>query len=351
VSDYLSNLVAKSLNTGELIRPRPVSLFEPAGQPGGAYPSLAPGLVRREDAPGADEMAPDGLSEAQPAAERPGGSPPAATGLGPPPRPESRPPFGPSAFPGRRSPPTPAAQPVEIGSQPGAGPPAVGRAPQAPAPPESGPGVQLDRVRPPVELTEPVEAGPTPATTQPMAPAGSPGAAQGPSAARGPASLPAAGDDDRQTTRARAGREGRPLPALEPVIEKIVVEGVVAAPASPGGDDAGQASQTRPSRPAAPAETASGLEPVTPPAAPSPAGRASAGVVARPQVRLYIEPQAAASLLAPPAGAAPSIRVTIGRVEVRAVPPPARAARKERSGPPVMSLDEYLSRRNQGGGQ
>jgi hypothetical protein len=49
--------------------------------------------------------------------------------------------------------------------------------------------------------------------------------------------------------------------------------------------------------------------------------------------------------------AEPTIQVTIGRVEVRAVPEQAGRARKERSPSPVMGLDEYLRRRVKGGTQ
>jgi len=41
----------------------------------------------------------------------------------------------------------------------------------------------------------------------------------------------------------------------------------------------------------------------------------------------------------------PAIQVTIGRIEVRAAPPPAAHPRRQRSGPPVMGLEEYLTRR------
>lgn len=47
----------------------------------------------------------------------------------------------------------------------------------------------------------------------------------------------------------------------------------------------------------------------------------------------------------------PTIHVTIGRVEVRAVSTPAPVSGKERSTPRVMSLDEYLQRRTSRGGQ
>jgi hypothetical protein len=49
----------------------------------------------------------------------------------------------------------------------------------------------------------------------------------------------------------------------------------------------------------------------------------------------------------------PTINVTIGRVDVRAIrpDPPAAAMRKERSVRPAMTLDDYLSRRSRGGAQ
>ncbi len=48
---------------------------------------------------------------------------------------------------------------------------------------------------------------------------------------------------------------------------------------------------------------------------------------------------------------APTIQVSIGRIEVKATAPPAPAPKKRRTTPSVMSLDEYLRQRNQGGGQ
>lgn len=46
----------------------------------------------------------------------------------------------------------------------------------------------------------------------------------------------------------------------------------------------------------------------------------------------------------------PTIQVTIGRIEVRATPPPtAQPQSQQRSAPPVMSLDQYLQQRSKGG--
>ena len=49
------------------------------------------------------------------------------------------------------------------------------------------------------------------------------------------------------------------------------------------------------------------------------------------------------------AAAPPTVQVTIGRVEVRAVMPPAQTPRVvERKSPPLLSLDQYLRERNGG---
>jgi hypothetical protein len=49
------------------------------------------------------------------------------------------------------------------------------------------------------------------------------------------------------------------------------------------------------------------------------------------------------------ASAEPVVRITIGRVEVRAVlPPPVPRPRREPPAPKTLSLDEYLDRRHGG---
>ena len=52
-----------------------------------------------------------------------------------------------------------------------------------------------------------------------------------------------------------------------------------------------------------------------------------------------------------PLEAAPTIHVTIGRLEVRATSPPSPPQKEKRSRAPVMSLDEYLSQRANGSGR
>ena len=75
-----------------------------------------------------------------------------------------------------------------------------------------------------------------------------------------------------------------------------------------------------------------------------------ATVFVQPRITPYAEPtrRATAESTATPE---PTIQVTIGRVEIRAAPPPARQSAAELSAAPAMSLDEYLRRRAKGGGQ
>jgi hypothetical protein len=77
----------------------------------------------------------------------------------------------------------------------------------------------------------------------------------------------------------------------------------------------------------------------------------SAGVLAQPQVIRYAEPKAAAhSEAVQGAEPVPTINVTIGRIEVRAVAPDAPAReRRQSASQPRMSLSDYLHRRAGGG--
>jgi hypothetical protein len=70
----------------------------------------------------------------------------------------------------------------------------------------------------------------------------------------------------------------------------------------------------------------------------------------QPNFNLYIKGDLPASRAADPGP--PPIQVTIGRIEIRATAAPAAtAAQKPRLKAPVMSLDEYLRQRNNGGNQ
>ncbi len=76
----------------------------------------------------------------------------------------------------------------------------------------------------------------------------------------------------------------------------------------------------------------------------------SAPITVRPQVKQYIEPTPLAPTL-PEAIAepTPTVQVTIGRIEVRATPPPpVSSSQTRRSAPSIMTLDEYLQQRARG---
>lgn len=78
----------------------------------------------------------------------------------------------------------------------------------------------------------------------------------------------------------------------------------------------------------------------TAPQQPSPAQQPD---MLRPRVAIHDRPPPFSIKHAP--AAEPTIHVTIGRVEVRAVTPAAPSGRKARDASPVMSLDEYLRTR------
>lgn len=83
--------------------------------------------------------------------------------------------------------------------------------------------------------------------------------------------------------------------------------------------------------------------------APVQPARVSTLAVARPQVTSHVERRMQASdaytRVAEETKPAPTIQVTIGRIEVRATPAPTQHAKRSRSAPPVMTLDEYLYNR------
>ncbi|WP_457651881.1 hypothetical protein [Rhodocaloribacter sp.] len=107
-------------------------------------------------------------------------------------------------------------------------------------------------------------------------------------------------------------------------------------------------------RPALPDDFAfdeSGTDAPERPDAPGVQPRTSPPVTSAPSPILAPHPPAfpAPAPAASPSGAAPAIHVSIGRVVVRAVTPPAPSRRKEAAPPNVMTLDDYLSRRKKRG--
>lgn len=98
------------------------------------------------------------------------------------------------------------------------------------------------------------------------------------------------------------------------------------------------------------------LPPVTaaPTAAPEPAMKpATSPAAIRPeQIKPFTPANGQAAnhqpLVTPPPEPAPTVQITIGRIEVRATPPPPARAEKKQPQTPVLSLDEYLRQRNGG---
>lgn len=90
------------------------------------------------------------------------------------------------------------------------------------------------------------------------------------------------------------------------------------------------------------------------PAAEAARDEASAPLVVRPKLDRYAEPPMPRAQMGSQTQSAPPseqvINVTIGRIEVRATPPPSAAPRTSNQKPPVMSLDDYLRQRSGRGG-
>jgi hypothetical protein len=77
--------------------------------------------------------------------------------------------------------------------------------------------------------------------------------------------------------------------------------------------------------------------------------RASRVTPQRAQPRPFLSKTVLASLPDEPRDQAPIVRVTIGRIEVRAAPPPVAPPRKPARAPgPVLTLDAYLKSRKEG---
>jgi hypothetical protein len=92
------------------------------------------------------------------------------------------------------------------------------------------------------------------------------------------------------------------------------------------------------------------LHPTTPPY-PDPAPRSVRHETAVQDLRPVTPPLPDLTPRSEPASPAPTINVTIGRIEVRATPSVPNPPRKPAPAPKIMSLDEYLHSRSNGGGR
>lgn len=298
--DYLSNLVRRSLNLAEVVRPRPITLFEPL--------------------PATDRLATDHHADTETVEEElaysqvmPAFSVPVFSLIGRQERPDDLP-----TTPSQHArqpiaqqlrPPAPiipqstGTKPEHPLIQPAPGPAKSAPSPLAPPPAETRPTLHPSRPRP--GSLKPV---PSQLSLQELSRRPGPGELTSPPVAT----------HSKTDTMARQGR-----PTLEPaprpgVIEQATVPG---APLSP---------------------TISPLEP-----------RPIQGAVAAPP---HITPHIESATHPPGQSAAmpeptPTIRVTIGRIEVRAITPlapPAPRPTRTKTGP-VLSLDDYLKQRNGGG--
>jgi hypothetical protein len=330
MGDYLGDLVARSLGLADVVQPRPVSLFEPPAVAGWPDADRLSGLEMADGEQSPGEGPRDLRSTARPPVGYPMVSLLPVISPRRPPEPGQHPPGGFSAVadwrPGRRSDQPHALAPVvsrptqaerQVSSDHG------GPDPARPTPaPMTGPLAEPGRARPSAgSASQPRGPG------RPKSRLATPRDEAKDAPGRNPAQTQSeiwnvAQDETPGETLNFAGKERGRRRALEPVVQRVTVERL-AAPAAPPSPNTTESSPT--------------------PAMPS-------AVVTRPRVRAYVEATAPA-----PAGSTatpepdPTIQVTIGRVEVRATPPPAPAPRKERSVPPVMSLEEYLRRRDNGG--
>lgn len=154
-----------------------------------------------------------------------------------------------------------------------------------------------------------------------------------------PAPLPAT---DRSSENVGQGRE---QPMLESVVQQIVIERSSTS-TIPAVDS--HASKAGLSTGAAVPESRTAAEAIKSPSSLS----GQAAVVARPEIRCAPGSEVAVPVpikLARRPEPSSTIQVTIGRIEVRAIPPPAPLPKAKKPQPAPLSLAEYLRQRANGG--
>jgi hypothetical protein len=271
MSDFLSHLVARSLDPAGAVRPRLASLFEPPG------PSAGPA--------GGPVLVPEALGEPVISAEpvpdvRRGGESSTRRGTRP------------------KDTPHPAGPPR--GSRPEAGPVPAEPGPRPPSP--AGPAV-------PATTRVVSESGPPPTRPQPAEPGQD-----------SPAISP------RLVARLPRAVEGRP-PGTELSAASDLGSSARRDGMSLNGAGSSPESSQRRHDPVRPGFGRRDFPPAGPRSHPA-------------SVTAHLETMKPAAIR-PRAEPEPVVQVTIGRIEVRAVPP-APASAKERPRSSVMSLDEYL---------
>jgi hypothetical protein len=317
VNDYLSSLITRNINPKGELQPRLGSIFEPLLPRGGAVTGSIFDLPGDEVEPTPVEMLGEALAPPLRPARRQGLGEPFAAGDLP-------------------------ASSLEVkAASPGAATAASDRQPSGTAPMPLAPVQARTAFRPPASHSSPTLV-PLQGQGSVLAPAPS-----APLVERAPrqaswdkptVSLPAAEEESPAEPSVGAmARRGRRMLELAPRMLLARYQ-----------DKAGEAeTMGAPRSSPAEGERHTALEPAMTRPEPRPADgvfpAAAAPITALPRVKPYLGPtppapaQAAAQL-------EPTIQVTIGRIEVRATPPAQPP--KQRSEPPVMSLDEYLRQRS-----
>jgi hypothetical protein len=304
VTGYLTQLAARSLSLGDTVRPRVAAIFEPTG-PADVYPRPADALPLSAEGLSADQV---WLSPPPPP---PGGPSPAATGrLG--------------------------ARPQRSASRrdvPAASPPTRGLAAE---PAVRAPGPQAIDASQPMRPTAPSAASAAPVQAERAVGRRTQAAQPGRRGTRGD-SIPSLARPPRAGSHARVTLPGQP---------PVPVEANPAEP--PDGDHAAPAREAaaladsiaiRPRERGAGAALGPGVS-----ADPGPpdadTGHVLAPVTARPR-----KPRRTESSSADHASQPTTVQVTIGRVEVRAVPAAAPRTRSDGERRPMVTLAEHLQAR------
>ncbi len=318
MSDYLTNLVTRSFTATPVIQPRVPSLFEPTAEE--TFNRVQTPAPAAEEAPSPASPAPLPPLASWPLSIEPAS--PAAAGsfppLAPPTNLRPRPP-GPSPAAAAS-----AARSASEASSAVRSPASMPVIAEAPSPAAAAPG-QLP--------------APPPRPVAPMSP-GQPPSRPSPAVAALAATSPAAASIVIPLASAAAVP---PPNRLQNDIEPTSgANGLTNIEDKSGGP--AEVAGYHPSRPAADAHT---IQPVAPPPGAAKPARKFPAPVVRAVPREPAPPDSLEPSGAPrhhiPAPPAPAIHVTIGRVEVRAVPPPApKVAQPAR---PKLSLDEYLAQR------
>jgi len=321
MSDYLGNLVTRSIGPVEGVRPRLAALFEPPRGMGGALlgadTEIEPAAAVAADAPMVAAVA----HAPEPARRATADPAPAQTLIA-----------------------APQVEPAAAISQHVAHPPATPVLVASPAT-----GAAVGRAAPPQAPSFPLASALPPALIQPLE-----------HSLHRPEPIPAplvplersAPDNQREQRGATATivreilreRLIAPIMSERNVPPELRSANAAAAPAA--------AQRNDPRQPVVVAAAPVAPQPVsrtTPPTlirAEPPAGliaRLPAAITVQPRVSAYGEPAAPPS--AEPVSPTPIIQVTIGRIDVRATPAPAAPAQRQRATPPVMGLDDYLRQR------